>query len=197
MPIPFLPSTKSAFLCFFCLRNPHFRAFRAQNRGSCAFLASEPSFSGFLSTKSRFLSSGGRLSFGEWWVLSCILTFVVCLSNFYELFLLKLPLRVCWSMLAVALLPERTCRALLPERTCRSIAALGLLPEHTCRSVVAMTWLPLSYRGAAAGMLPPLPECYLRRRNTLPPPVERRRRRNAIATTGGTPPPLPEGIWLL
>ena len=30
------PSTKSAFLCFFSLQNPRFRAFRAQNRGFCA-----------------------------------------------------------------------------------------------------------------------------------------------------------------
>ena len=29
-------STKSWFLCAICLRNPHFRAFRAQNRGFCA-----------------------------------------------------------------------------------------------------------------------------------------------------------------
>ena len=74
-------STKSAFLCAFTLRDPHFRAFRAQNRGFCAFLASEPPifgrfehkidvfvrfcpseplFSGFSSTKSAFLCSGGR-----------------------------------------------------------------------------------------------------------------------------------------
>ena len=31
-------STKSGFLCFFGLRDPCFRAFRAQNRGFCAFL---------------------------------------------------------------------------------------------------------------------------------------------------------------
>ena len=30
------PSTKSRFLCAFALRNPHFRASRAQNRGFCA-----------------------------------------------------------------------------------------------------------------------------------------------------------------
>ena len=30
--------TKNPFLCAFCLRNPHFRAFRAQNRGFCALL---------------------------------------------------------------------------------------------------------------------------------------------------------------
>ena len=34
------PSTKSGFLCFFALRNPRFRAFRAQNRGFCALLGS-------------------------------------------------------------------------------------------------------------------------------------------------------------
>ena len=33
-----LPSTKSGFLCAFTLRNPRFRAFRAQNRGFCALL---------------------------------------------------------------------------------------------------------------------------------------------------------------
>ena len=38
---PFFPSTKSRFLCAFCLRNPRFRAFRAQNRGFCALLPSE------------------------------------------------------------------------------------------------------------------------------------------------------------
>ena len=76
VPIPLLPSTKTPFLCFFGLWNPCFRAFRAQNWGFCAFLAfetpvfshfehkigifvrflpSEPSFSSFSSTKSRFL----------------------------------------------------------------------------------------------------------------------------------------------
>ena len=39
VPIPVFPSTKSGFLCFFGLRNPHFWGFRAQNRGFCAFLA--------------------------------------------------------------------------------------------------------------------------------------------------------------
>ena len=33
-----ISSTKSRFLCFFGLQNPHFRAFRAQNRGFCARL---------------------------------------------------------------------------------------------------------------------------------------------------------------
>ena len=35
---PFFPSTKSPFLCAFGVWNPHFRAFRAQNRGFCALL---------------------------------------------------------------------------------------------------------------------------------------------------------------
>ena len=76
MPIPVFSSTKSAFLCAFALRNPHFRAFRAQNRVFCAllafgtpvfghfehkievfvlFLGSGPLFSGVSSTKSWFL----------------------------------------------------------------------------------------------------------------------------------------------
>ena len=76
VPIPLLPSTKTPFLCFFGLQNPHFQAFQAQNWGFCAFLAFEtlvfshfehkievfvlfwpsgPSFSGVSSTKSRFL----------------------------------------------------------------------------------------------------------------------------------------------
>ena len=33
-----ISSTKSRFLCFFGLRNPRFRAFRAQKRGVCALL---------------------------------------------------------------------------------------------------------------------------------------------------------------
>ena len=76
VPIPVSPSTKSGFLCFFGLRRPYFLAFRAQNRGFCAFFAfgtpvfrvfehkievfvrfcpSEPSFSGISSTKMGFL----------------------------------------------------------------------------------------------------------------------------------------------
>ena len=71
-----LPSTKSGFLCAFAVRNPHFRAFRAQNRGFCVingdislvlalpehkievfvrFYPSELPFSGFSSTKWFFV----------------------------------------------------------------------------------------------------------------------------------------------
>ena len=76
MPIPIISSTKSGFLCAFALRNPRFRAFRAQNRGFCALLPSrtpifghfehkievfvrffptDPPFTGIPSTKSGFL----------------------------------------------------------------------------------------------------------------------------------------------
>ena len=78
LPFSGVSSTKSRFLCAFCLRNPRFLAFRAQNRGFCAFFAfrtpvfghfehkievfvrfcpSEPLFSGVSSTKSGFLCS--------------------------------------------------------------------------------------------------------------------------------------------
>ena len=40
-PFSGVSSTKSKFLCAFTLRNPHFRAFRAQNRGFCALLPFE------------------------------------------------------------------------------------------------------------------------------------------------------------
>ena len=82
VPIPFFPITTSAFLCFFALRNPRFRAFRAQNQVFCALLTSEtavfglfehkigifvrfwgpePLFSDISSTKSAFLCA-----FGVW-----------------------------------------------------------------------------------------------------------------------------------
>ncbi len=104
-PFSGFSSTKSGYLCAFCLRNPRFRAFRAQNRGFCAHLPSETPVFGLFEHKIEVFVLGSAFVFWEWWVLSCILTFVVCLSNFYELFLLKLLLRVCRSILAVALRP--------------------------------------------------------------------------------------------
>ena len=114
--------------------------------------------------QNRHFCARERVCFWEWWVLSCILTFVVCLSNFYELFLLKLPLRVCRSILAVA-----------------------LLPKLCCRSVAAVTWLPLSsYRGAAAGMLSPPAECFATTGGTPPPPeCYCHHRWNAATDAGG------------
>ena len=105
---------------------------------------------------------GSAFVFGKWWVLSCILTFVVCLSNFYELFLLKLPLRVCWSVLTGALLLERT-----------------------CRSVAAVKWLPLSNNRGAAGMLSPPAECFATTGGTPPPECYCHHRRNAATAAGG------------
>ena len=64
---------------------------RAQNRGSGAFLAFGTLVFGLFEHKIEVFVLGRAFVFWEWWVLSCILTFVVCLSNFYELFLLKLP----------------------------------------------------------------------------------------------------------
>ena len=76
-----ISSTKSGFLCAFCLRDPRFRAFRAQNRCFCAFWGfetlvfrrfehkievfvrfwlPEPPFSGLSSTKSGFLCAFSR-----------------------------------------------------------------------------------------------------------------------------------------
>ena len=59
VPIPVSPSTKSAFLCAFCLRDPHFRAFRAQNRGFCVRMGDFSEILGCFDTKSGFLCSGG------------------------------------------------------------------------------------------------------------------------------------------
>ena len=82
---PHFPSTKSRFLCFFGLRDPCFRAFRAQNRGFCTLLGSgspvfglfkhkievfvrfrppEHSFLGISSTKSGFLCSFTKFDVG-------------------------------------------------------------------------------------------------------------------------------------
>ena len=52
-PFSGISSTKSGFLCFFTLRNPHFRAFRAQNRHFCALLPSEPPVFGYFGKRLR------------------------------------------------------------------------------------------------------------------------------------------------
>ena len=59
VPIPVSASTKSAFLCAFCLRDPCFRAFRAQNRGFCVRIGDFSEILGCFDTKSGFLCSGG------------------------------------------------------------------------------------------------------------------------------------------
>ena len=50
-PFSGFSSTKSGFLCAFGVCNPCFLAFRAQNRGFCAFLAFEPSVFGLFEHK--------------------------------------------------------------------------------------------------------------------------------------------------
>ena len=54
-PISGISSTKSRFLCVFGLRNPHFRVFRAQNRGFCVRMGDFSGILGVSSTKSGFL----------------------------------------------------------------------------------------------------------------------------------------------
>ena len=52
-----LSSTKSRFLCAFALQNPHFWAFRAQNRGFCVKMGDVSEILGCFDTKSAFLCS--------------------------------------------------------------------------------------------------------------------------------------------
>ena len=79
---PFFQSTKSGFLCFFGLRNPHFRAFRAQNRGFCALLPFGTPVFGHFEHKIGIFVLGRRksgigkrnhgdafASFSRWWFL--------------------------------------------------------------------------------------------------------------------------------
>ena len=108
-PFSGFSSTKSGFLCFFGLQDPCFRAFRAQNRGFCALLPfgtlifghfehkigvfvrfwpSEPTFSGFSSTKLGFLCAVLRGC--RWWcevVFFCVMSGMNC-----RIFLLNLQL---------------------------------------------------------------------------------------------------------
>ena len=53
-----LPSTKSGFLCAFDLQNPHFQAFRAQNRHFCVRMGDFSEIFGRFDTKMGFLCSG-------------------------------------------------------------------------------------------------------------------------------------------
>ena len=66
VPIPFLPSTKSGFLCAFGVWNPCFQTFRAQNRGFCAQeegkVGSESVTAETLSVNVAFLQITARVS---------------------------------------------------------------------------------------------------------------------------------------
>ena len=153
-------STKSGFLCAFCLRDPHFRAFRARNRGFCAFLAfgtlifglpehkngifvrfwpSEPSFWGISSTKSGLLCA----CYGNTglWKQKSAQIFCFCALLIY------------YSGVTAAVVasgrrsrPDVVTGALPPKRCCRSVAAGALPPKRCCRSVAAGALLPEKLR---------------------------------------------------
>ena len=57
-----ISSTKSAFLCAFAFQNPHFKAFRAQNRGFCALLPSRTPIFGLFEHKIGVFVLGVPLS---------------------------------------------------------------------------------------------------------------------------------------
>ena len=66
VPIPVSPSTKSAFLCAFGLRDSRFLAFRAQNRGFCVRMGDFSEIFGRFDTKMGFLCSGrGKSGIGK------------------------------------------------------------------------------------------------------------------------------------
>ena len=77
-----ISSTKSGFLCFFGLRNPHFRAFRAHNRHFCALLGSGTLVFGYFEHKIGVFvlgkGSGERAVTLVWSIMVCeeVLLFV-------------------------------------------------------------------------------------------------------------------------
>ena len=152
--------TKSGFLCFFGLRNPRFRAFRAQNRGFCALLtfgtlffghfehkigvfvlfwAAKPTFLGFPRTKSAFLCA----CYGNTglWKQKSAQIFCFCALLIY------------YSGVTAAVVasgrrsrPDVVTGELPPERCRRSVAAGELPPKRCCRRVAAGALLPEKLR---------------------------------------------------
>ena len=173
VPIPVFPSTKSAFLCAFSLRNPHFQGFRAQNRGFCALLALEtlifgvfehkirvfvrfwslePLFSGISSTKSGFLCACYGNT-GLWKQKSAQIFCFCALLIYYSGVTAAVVAsgRRSRPDVAAGVLPlECCCRGvaagvLLPERCRRSVAAEALPPKRCRRSVAAGETAPAGY----------------------------------------------------
>ena len=141
MPIPFLPSTKSAFLCFFCLRNPHFRAFRAQNRGSCAFLAFGTLVFGLFEHK---IGVFVRL-FKETWPLEAEKR-----ANFF------CTLLSCYCLWGTA---ARAPGIVAPETVAPGTVAPGTVaPETVAPGTVAPETVPPWNRGTACPVTAPRPE---------------------------------------
>ena len=142
-------STKSGFLCAFCLRDPHFRAFRARNRGFCAFLGFETLIFGHFEHK---IGVFVRLLWKHWPLET------EKRANFLILRAFDLLFRGyrCCGCLWQAFSPRRCYRsvaaeALLPKRCRRSVAAEALLPKRCCRSVAAEALPPKPcYRSVAA-----------------------------------------------
>ena len=62
-----ISSTKSRFLCAFRVWNPHFRAFRAQNRGFCALLAFGALVFGHFEHKIAIFVRGFCILAGNYW----------------------------------------------------------------------------------------------------------------------------------
>ena len=144
-PFSGFSSTKSRFLCAFALWNPRFRAFRAQNRGFCAFLGCETHIFGVSENKIGIFV---RLLWKHWPLETEKRANFLFLRAFD---LLSRGYRCC-GCLWQAFSPRRCYRgvaaeALLPERCYRSVAAAGaLLPERYCRSVAAGVLLPEKLR---------------------------------------------------
>ena len=67
-----ISSTKSGFLCAFTILNPHFKAFRAQNRGFCALLGFETLVFGRFEHKIRVFVLGLPLSAASGRVIAAI-----------------------------------------------------------------------------------------------------------------------------
>ena len=71
-PFSGFSSTKSRFLCAFALRDPHFGAIRAQNRGFCALLRSETPVFGLFEHKEPKFVLGLPLSAASGRVIAAI-----------------------------------------------------------------------------------------------------------------------------
>ena len=166
------------FLCFFCLWDPRFQGFRAQNRGFCALLAfgtpvfrvfehkievfvrfcrPEPPFSGISSTKSGFLCACYGNT-GLWKQKSAQIFCFCALLIYYSgvtAAVVASGRRSRPDVVTGELPPERYCRSVaaeaLPPKRCRqSVAAKALPPKHCRRSVAAKALLPKSCRWSVA-----------------------------------------------
>ena len=138
VPIPILSSTKSAFLCAFSLRNPHFRGFRAQNQGFCALLESGTLVFWLFEHK---IGVFVRLLWKHClWKQKSAQIFCFCaLLIYYSGFTAAVVASGRRSR------PDVVTGALPPERCCRSVAAGALPPERCRRSVAAEETAPAGY----------------------------------------------------